>query len=153
MKAINLFFPFAMAIACSGIKNKGSIDVPKINEKIEAFIKSKKCFSETRKILTVILDVQKDTVYLDIADTYPNIKGMKFVYDTTMYGVRTLFLGEKIKGFYKNSVNDSFPSDIVEINKNQKWLLEKEFTNWYFVYYKGALIRKSLGCDVDTLAK
>ncbi|GGH65896.1 hypothetical protein GCM10011379_19520 [Filimonas zeae] len=124
-----------------------------LSEKINAFINAKKCFGENTDILFVNLDVQRDTLYLDIANTYPNLKVMQFVYDTTMYGVRTLFLGKKIKGFYKKSSNNNFPSDIVEINKNQRWLLEREFTNWYFVYYKGILIRKSLGCDADTLAK
>jgi len=153
MKAICLFFLFTMATACSEIKNDDFYDVPMLSEKINAFINAKKCFGESRDVLFVNLDVQKDTLYLDIVNTYPNINGMKFVYDTIMYGVRTLFLGEKIKGFYKNSASNDFPPDIVEINKNQRWLLERESTNWYFVYYKGASIRKSLGCDADTLGK
>lgn len=153
MKASCLFFLFVVAIACSEVKNDDSYDVPMLSEKINAFINAKKCFGETRDILFVNLDVQNDTLYIDIANTYPNLKGMEFVCDTTICGVRTLFLGKKIKGFYKKSSNNNFPPDIVEINKNQRWLLEREFTNWYFVYYKGTLIRKSLGCDADALAK
>src|SRR4051812_14751480 len=100
MKAKCLLFIFVAAIACSEIKNEDFNEVPMISENIKAFINAKKCFGETWEILVVNLDVQKDTLYLDIVNSYPNIKGMRFVYDTTMYGVRTLFLGKKIKGFY-----------------------------------------------------
>lgn len=149
MKAIHLFFLIALVMGCSEIKKGNSYSIPMLKENLIAFVNAKKCFGETRDILFVNLDVKNDTLYLDIANTYPNSKVMKFVYDTTMYGVRTLFLGHKIKGFYKDSANNVFPSDIIEINKSKRWLLEREFTNWYFVYYKGVLIRKSLGCDGD----
>lgn len=153
MKTIYFFILLTMAIACTEINNDDIYDVPQLSENISAFINAKKCFGESRDILIINLDVQKDTLYLDIANTYPNTNNMNFVNDTIINGVRTLFLGEKIKGFYKNSASNDFPSDIVEINKNQRWLLEIDFTNWYFVYFKGSLIRKSLGCESDTSAK
>jgi hypothetical protein len=153
MKLICLFFLFAISTACTEIKSKEVSDVPLLGDNIKAFISTKKCFNETREILVVNLDVQKDTLYVDIADTYPNIKGMRFNCDTTIYGVRAIFTGEKIKGYFKSSSNNVFPADIVEINKNQRWLLDRELTDWHFVYYKGSLIRKSLGCDADTLFK
>jgi hypothetical protein len=153
MRIIYSFYLFVIAISCRENNVRDEYKVPMLLSNVKAFIGAKKCFNETIDILVVNLNVEKDTLYVEIADTYPNIKELKFNCDTIINQHRVIFTGEKIKGFCQSSSNNQFPKDIIETNKNQKWKLFEEYTNWLFVYHKGKLIRQSLPCSEEGSSK
>lgn len=97
--------------------------------------------------MVVSLEAKNDTLFLDIYDTYPNVKAIKFNYDTVLYGHRIIFAGEKIKGYSKKSSTNQFPSDIIEnsISKERPYI--EEFNTWLFLYKDGNLIYKDISCS------
>jgi len=134
-------------LSCGGDNYERRYEIPNLKENIKAFINAKKCFEKSIKILTVNLKVKNDRLYVEIADTYPDINEMKFNYDTILYGHRIIFTGESIKGYSKKSSTNEFPSDIIEINKKKEWLLFEEYNSWLLSYRDGKLVYNSLGCS------
>lgn len=135
-----------MILSCQEISREREFEIPDLQENIDTFIKSKKCFRKSNKLLVVNLGLKNDSLQIEISDNYPNIKDEKFRFDTVLSGSRVIFTGERIIGFSKKEPNSDFPPDIVEeMEKNPDLLLE-EFTMWVYLYKKGKLIYKELPC-------
>lgn len=126
--------------------------VPNLNQQISEFINSKRCIEKPIEILVVSVEVRNnDTLAVEIADCYPNIKGPKFICDTIVHGYRVIFTGAKLKGYCQEGLqNNAFPEDILEINKKRTRLFE-EFSSWLLLYKNGRLVYKDLGCAEDKL--
>ena len=139
-------FVWLIILSCERDDGERSFEIPNLVENLKTFINAKKCFEKSINILVVNLFVKNDTLSVEMADTYPDVKEMKFNYDTTLYGHRVIFTGERIKGFNKRSPTNEFPSDIVAINKSKKWLLTEECTIWLYRYKDDKLIYKDLPC-------
>jgi hypothetical protein len=96
--------------------------------------------------VVVSLIVKNDTLSVEMADAYPNVKEMNYNYDTVLYGHRIIFTGDRIKEYSKKSSVNQYPSDLVEISKSREWPFTEEFTAWLFLYKDGKLIYKSQPC-------
>lgn len=134
-------------LSCEVDKDEHSYNIPNLKENIKAFVDAKKCYEKSTNIVVVSLEAKNDTLFLDIYDTYPNVKVIKFNYDTVLYGHRIIFTGEKIKGYSKKSSTNQFPSDIIEnsISKERPYI--EEFNTWLFLYKDGNLIYKDIPCS------
>jgi hypothetical protein len=86
-------------LSCERINQRKGFEIPNLQENINTFIESKKCFNKPTKLLVVHLAVKHDSLQVEIADTYPNITVEKFRFDTVLNGNRVIFTGEKINGF------------------------------------------------------
>jgi hypothetical protein len=133
-------------LSCGERKDDRSYEIPNLKENIKTFIDSKKCFENSINLLVVNLEVENDTLSVEIADTYPKVKEMKFYFDTVLYGHRVIFTGDRIKGYNKKMPASQFPPDILEISKSREWPFHEEFTLWLFLYKNGKLIYKDLPC-------
>ena len=133
-------------LSCQRINHETGFEIPNLQDNINTFIKSKKCFNESRKLLKVNLSIRHDSLLIEIANTYPNIKTQRFRFDTILGGSRVIFTGEKIKGFSKNSPNADFPPDIVKALELNPDLTYQEFTGWIYVYQNGKLIYQERPC-------
>lgn len=102
-------------------------------ENINTFIESKKCWDKPNSLVKVNLGIRHDSLRIEIADTYPNIKAEKFRFDTILSGSRVIFTGEKIKGFSKKTTRSHFPPDIVSALKMNPDLRYEEFTAWVYL--------------------
>lgn len=139
---------FALFTLSCGINNdQRDYDIPNLEEHIITFKNSKKCFEKALEVLVVNLELKNDTLFLEMADTYPDIKKMKFNCDTVLYQSRIIFTGERIKGYYNKSSLSQFPTDIVEINKNRDLLSLSEFNLWEFAFKDDNLLYKSTPCS------
>jgi hypothetical protein len=132
-------------LSCKAADQETEFEIPNLQKNINAFIKSKRCFNKPSNLLRVNLGIRNDSLQLEIADTYPNIKAEKFSFDTTLYGSRIIFTGENIKGFSKKVPSD-FPPDIVKALEVKPDLLYEEYTAWLYVYRKGELIYQERPC-------
>lgn len=133
-------------LSCGEAKDERSYEIPDMKENIKAFIDARKCFEKSINLYVVYLKVKNDTLSVEIADAYPNIKEMKFNFDTVLYGHRVIFTGERIKGYNKKSSTNQYPPDIIEISKNREWPFHEEFTLWTFFYKNGKLVYKDTPC-------
>ena len=146
MKIIKLYSAIIMLFvihSCGGDNNEGTYEIPNLKENIKAFIDARKCFEKNIKVLLVNLKVKNDTLSVEIADAYPNVKEMKYNYDTVLYGHRIIFTGDRIKGYSKKSSANQYPSDLIEMSKSSEW---EEFTAWLFLYKDGKLVYKDIPC-------
>ena len=133
-------------LSCGGDNDEGSFEVPHLQNNIKAFIDARKCFKKDIKAVLVNLKVKNDTLSVSMADMYPNVKEVKYNYDTVLYGHRIIFTGERIRGYCKKFSTNQYPPDLVEISKSREWPFTEEFTAWLFLYKDGKLIYKDLGC-------
>jgi hypothetical protein len=133
-------------LSCGGDNNERSYEIPDLKDNIKAFIDSRKCFNKDTNVVRVYLEVKNDTLSVQLADIYPNVKKMKYNYDTVLYGHRIIFTGDRIKGYCKGSIENQYPSDLVEISKSREWPFTEEFTAWLFLYKDGKLIYKNQPC-------
>jgi hypothetical protein len=133
-------------LSCGGDNDDGSFEIPNLQSNIKAFIDARKCFKKDIKAVLINLEVKNDSLSVSMADTYPDVKEVKYNYDTVLYGHRIIFTGERIKGYYKKSSTNQYPPDLVEISKSREWPFTEEFTAWLFLYKDGKLIYKDLGC-------
>jgi hypothetical protein len=92
------------------------------------------------------LSSKHDSLQLEIADTYPNIKAEKFRFDTVLNGSLVIFTGGKIKGFSKKAPHSDFPPDIVSALETNPDLLYEEVTAWVYLYKKGKLVCQERPC-------
>ena len=146
MKTFFCISVFLFILACKTIDQEKEFEIPDLQANINAFIQSKKCFDKPTNLLIINLGVKHDTLQVEIADTYPNIKMEEFRFDTVLSGSRVIFTGEKIKGFSKKSSHSDFPSDIIRALEMNRDLLSEEFTAWFYLYQKGKLIYKDCPC-------
>jgi hypothetical protein len=147
---MKFYFTILIAVillSCGEDKGGHIYEIPNLKENLKAFIEAKKYWEKPTYIVLVNLEAKNDTLSVDIADTYPDIKEMKFRYDTFLFGHRIIFTGEKIKGFSNKLQTDQFPADIIEINRNKRWLLARECTDWWFRYKDGKLFYKETPYD------
>lgn len=133
-------------LSCKRINQEKEFEIPNLQENVNSFIQSKKCFNKPTKLLVVNLSVKHDSLQVEIADTYPNIKAEKFRFDTILSGSRVIFTGEKIHGFSKKTPHSDFPPDIVRAFEINPDLLFQEFTAWVYLYKKGKLIYQERPC-------
>ncbi len=134
-------------LSCGGDNDEGSFEIPNVQNNIKAFIDARKCFKKDIKAVLVNLKVKNDTLFVSMADTYPNVKEVKYNYDTVLYGHRIIFTGDRIKGYSNKASTNQYPPDLAgEISKSREWPFTEEFTAWLFLYKDGKLIYKDLGC-------
>lgn len=145
-KFYSAIFFLLVILSCGNNNEEGVYEIPNLKENIKAFVDARKCFKKSIKVVLVYLVVKNDTLSVELADVYPNVKELKYNYDTILYGHRIIFTGDKIKGFCKKSSINQYPSDLVEISKSREWPFTEEYTFWLFVYKDGKLIRKSQPC-------
>lgn len=134
-------------LSCKRADQEKKFEIPNLQDNINTFINSKKCFNKPTNFLKVNLSARHDSLQLEIADTYPNIKAEKFRFDTIISGSRVIFTGEKIKGFSKDLPHSGFPPDIVKALEMNPDLLYEEFTAWVYLYQKGELIYQERPCS------
>lgn len=146
MKLLNCISALLFIVACNRVNQEKEFEIPDLQENINTFIESKKCFNKPTKILVVNLSAKHDSLQLEIADSYPNIKAEKFRFDTIIKGNRVIFTGEKIKGFSQQAPHSDFPPDIVRAFEMNPDLLYEEFTGWAYLYKKGELIYQERPC-------
>lgn len=137
MKFYSTILKLFVILSCGGNSDKGSYEIPNIEENIKAFINARKCFEKKTYVSLIDLKVKQDTLSVELADTYPKVKEMKFNYDTVLYGHRIIFTGDRIKGYSKNPSASKYPSDIIEISKKVSHL-------------KSSLSIPNTGCQMQT---
>lgn len=157
MRIIKIYIAILMLfviLSCGYGNDKGSYEIPNLKENIKVFIDARMCFEKNTNVLLVNLKVKNDTLSVEMADTYPNVKEMKYNYDTILYGHRIIFTGDRIKGYSKKSSTNQYPSDLIEISKSRELPFNEEFTAWLFLYKGGKLVYKDLACiDSASAAK
>src|SRR5687767_11592242 len=99
-------------LSCGRINQEKEFEIPNLQQNIKTFIQSKKCFNKPTNLVKVNLGAKHDSLQVEIADTYPNLKFEQFRFDTILNGTRVIFTGEKIKGFSRQAPHSDFPPDI-----------------------------------------
>lgn len=140
------FIYFSLVVLILSCNREYAVDIPNLKEKIDSFIHAKKCFDKQTKIMIVNLAITNDTLNVEFADSYPNVKKMRFQFDTIIGESRVIFTGEKIKGFSTKKNHLSFPRDIVNIVEANPDLYLADFTSWTYLYKGGKLIYVDRPC-------
>ncbi|OQP67847.1 hypothetical protein A4R26_32570 [Niastella populi] len=149
MKYYNILFVLFIVLSCGSDKDEGSYEIPNLKDNIKEFIEARKCFKKDTKVVRVYLQVKSDTLSVQLADIYPDVKKIKYNFDTVLYGNRIIFTGDRIRGYCKASEVNQYPADLIEISKSIEWPFIEEFTSWQFLYKDGKLIYKVLPCVED----
>jgi hypothetical protein len=139
MKLLLLGLVLILVVRCKPRTNTSTEHaVASIDSILHAFMNWTKEQKISDEIFVANLDKVRDTVRLTILNSYPNVRTTSFNLDTNMFGNRTIFTGEKIKGFSRNTLQ-SFPPDIVKKDIDE-FASTSDFLEWVFYFKNGQII-------------
>jgi hypothetical protein len=144
-----LIFVVVSFFACKKSDEGRVYKIPLLNQIVTAYINSREVLKQSTDIFVVNLSAKRNTLSLEIANTYPDPQKVKFNLDTTIQGHRIIFTGKKIQGYFKKNSNHEFPKDIVEKTEDRRWLLYNDAWPWFFQYNNGKIADYSPQEEID----
>jgi hypothetical protein len=87
-----------------------------IKQIIESFIQSTK-ESTSIRVITVELKNHSDTSIVSIANSYPDLRKIKFIGSDTLSGYRVYFVGETNSNIYQIPQTEKIPEEVLEVNR------------------------------------
>ena len=159
MKLIPCLCMLLSVCSCNQQQTKGSNVEYKngqIKRMIEGFIQSTKASTPT-KVITVDLKNQSDTSVVSIANSYPDLRSVKFIVSDTLSGCKIYFVGETNNDIYQIQQAEKVPEEVAEVNKR---LLDKNSPppafdpqQWTFYFKDSLLIEFTPKEEIDKYLK
>lgn len=133
-------------LLCSCGQNVKQKNLDYINKDFKkAIVSFTKSLSEghSKKVVTIELQKRSDSSIVYMANSYPDLRGVKYICSDSLHQTRLLFVGDSDDKIYRVQRLENIPSDVLELNKKlfDPNSLPQAFDpkQWVF-YFKGGVL-------------